>query len=338
MGYYFGPEQTLYPVSVVDWAALTHVAVAFTLPHADGSLDDSLSLGATGGPQLANTIVSAAHAHGVRAVASIGGAQSGPVFEQATAAGVLPTFVANLVALVTQYGYDGLDLDWEPLLPADRAAAVALASQLKSARASLFLSIPVAFQNGNHPGDLSGFGAIAAAYDQVNVMTYHMAGAYAGWKSWHTSALHYADSATPSSIDDSVGQYLAAGVPASKLGFGIAGYGLCYTQPVSGPDQALGGATILDTGMGYADIVTSYYSPNARTWDPLALAPYLTFAAPTGPDGCTYVTYDDAQSIAAKGAYLKSHGLGGVILWTINRGYVGSTNPLLEAVRKNVLD
>jgi chitinase len=37
--------------------------------------------------------------------------------------------------------------------------------------------------------DLSGFAAIAAVYDQLNIMSYGMAGAWSGWKSWHSSAL-----------------------------------------------------------------------------------------------------------------------------------------------------
>jgi hypothetical protein len=47
--------------------------------------------------------------------------------------------------------------------------------------------------------------------------------------------------------------------------------------------------------------------------------------------------YDDAQSIAEKGAYFRSKGLGGVIVWRINRGYTSSQNPILDAVRTSFL-
>ena len=199
--------------------------------------------------------------------------------------------------------------------------------------------MPVGYENGNSPDDLSGYPAIASAYDQVNVMSYGMAGAYSGWKSWHSSAMHYTDSATPTSIDDSVGLYLKAGVPAAKLGFGIGFYGLCYTSPVTAPDQALAGSVVAadDNDMSYANIMTSYFSAAAHQWDSLALVPYLSLATPTGPKKCTFVSYDDEQSIAEKGKYLKSKGLGGVIEWTINQGYVGSASPLLEAVKNDVL-
>jgi chitinase len=37
----------------------------------------------------------------------------------------------------------------------------------------------------------------------------------------------------------------------------------------------------------------------------------------------TYLTYDDEQGIAEKGAYVRNNGLGGAIIWTISQGYLG---------------
>jgi chitinase len=146
------------------------------------------------------------------------------------------------------------------------------------------------------------------------------------------------------SIDSTVKRYLAAGVPAAKLGVGIGFYGLCYTSPVTGPDQALNGSTVAasDGTMSYANIMSSYYSASARQWDSLARVPYLSFSSAHAPDGCTYISYDDEQSIQEKSAYLKSQGLGGVIQWEINEGYLpsaaaGARSPLLLAVRDYVL-
>src|SRR5215469_11829603 len=42
MGYYAGYETSLYPVTSIDWSGLTHIAVAFYLPHTDGSIDETL--------------------------------------------------------------------------------------------------------------------------------------------------------------------------------------------------------------------------------------------------------------------------------------------------------
>ena len=339
MGYYasWAPEQ--YPISEIEWSGLTHIAMAFYLPSANGSM----SL-AGGNAKLATDLITAAHANGVKAVASIGGADSQTGFQGATASGSVATFAANLVSLLTTTGYDGIDIDWEPMDKADEPAVIDIANRIRKAKPGALITIPIGEINVNIAPDISGFAAIAAAYDQLNIMSYGQAGAWSGWKSWHSSALYHTDSATPESIDSTVKLYLAANVPAAKLGIGIGFYGLCYSPPVTGPDQALNGATLIasDGTISYANIMTEYYSASARQWDALARVPYLSFPSAHAPDGCTYISYDDEQSIAEKGAYVKAKGLGGVIQWELNEGYLssaaaGQRNPLLKAIAASVL-
>ena len=345
MGYYAGYDSTSYPVSAIEWAGMTHIAVAFYSPTATGAFDESLSQGsAAQGTSLGHAIVTAAHAHGVKAVASLGGADSRTQFLAATASGVRDTFVGSIVKLATDYGYDGMDFDWESLETADEPVLVDVMQKVRQRAPGLLLTVPVGIINKNMPGDLSGYAAMAAAADQLNIMSYGAAGAWQGWKSWHSSALYQQDSATPMSIDSSVKAYLGAGVPKAKLGIGIGFYGLCYTPPVTGPEQALNGSTVAasDGDISYAKIMTSYYSASAVQWDAFARVPYLSFAKATGPMGCGYISYDDDRSIGEKGAYLKAQGLGGVIMWEINEGYIatapaGQRNPLLTSIQQQVL-
>lgn len=253
----------------------------------------------------------------------------------------MSAFITSLVALIDG-GYDGIDIDWEPLEVADESAAIAIANQVRAQRPNAIMTMPIGYININQPGDLSGYPAIAAAYDQLNIMSYGMAGAWQGWKSWHSSPIYQQDSATPTSIDSTVTLYAGAGVAKAKLGVGIGFYGLCYTSPVTGPDQALGGSQLAasDGTMSYANIMGSYYSDGAHQWDSFARAAYLSFTSPQGSAGCTYVSYDDSQSIGEKAAYIKAQGLGGVIMWEINEGYMpgaSEKNPLLAAIRDQVL-
>ena len=333
MGYYASSAPAQYPIAEIEWSGLTHIAMAFYLPQADGSLKL-----AGGDNTLAQNLIAAAHAKSVKVVASIGGSDSQPGFKSATASGTATTLASNLVALLDA-GYDGIDMDWEPMDKADEPAVIDIANRIRKARPAALLTIPIGAINVNIPPDLSGFAAIAAVYDQLNIMSYGQAGAWSGWKSWHSRALYHTDSATPTSIDSTVKLYLAAKVPAAKLGIGIGFYGICYTSPVTAPDQALNGATLAasDGTMSYANIVTKYYSASARKWDDLAKVPYLSFSTAHAPDGCTYISYDDEQSIAEKGAYVKAKGLGGVIQWELNEGYLssaaaGQRNPLLKAI------
>ncbi len=349
MGYWAGYENSLYPVSAIYWAGLSHVAVAFYLPNSDGTLDKTLFQGnATQGQALAKAVVDAAHANGKKAIISIGGADTRAGFVGAVD-NHRAAFVAAIVALLADPGFDGIDLDWEPVdFASDGARIKALVDDLRAAAPGTILTMPIFPQNPNIPDDLSLYATFIGKLDQANLMTYGMAGAYSGWKSWHSSALYYSgDAAAPTSVKGSVDAYVAAGVPKQKLGVGAGFYGLCYSAGVTGPLQALNGSLIVanDGTMSYKNIVDSYESLGTATknYDASAKVPWLALSNATNPQGCRYVTYENPQSIADKSAYVKSEGLGGAIIWTINQGYfpsAGTTaakHPLLEAFRLGLL-
>jgi chitinase len=345
MGYYPSWDDPVnggsYAVTAIDWDGLTHVATAFYLPDGKGGWASG-----TFDATTAAQIIAAAHAHGKKAIASIGGAGSGPVFEGSTQT-AMSTFVTNLEALVTM-GYDGLDIDWEGgnlTAAQDQALETSLVAALRKASPGIVLTLTAGYENENLLDDLSWYGTIAAQLDRINLMTYGMSGAYQGWESWHSSPLHWnKNTSTPTGIDASVAHYLAAGVPAGKLGVGSGFYGECYTSPVTAPAQALGSSMLVasDGTMSYTNIMATYYAASAYHYDSAADVPYLTLSG-SNAEKCTFVSYEDATSIAAKGAWVKAQGLGGVIIWTISEGYVASgsnvaaQNPLLEVMKTAVL-
>ncbi len=248
------------------------------------------------------------------------------------------TFVSHLLASADEFGVDGLDLDWEPLDTSDQANFIALAQALRSQRPNLILTVPLNWINAYYAGTPDPFyGQIAPLFDRINIMTYDMAGAWDGWQSWHNSALYGETPNTPSSVASSVTYFLASGVPPAKLGIGSAFYGDCW-QGVTAPHQSGGTISSSDGTMSYATIMTSYYNPAMRVWDFTAHVPYLSSATPLGSAGCKFITYEDPQSLADKGAYARSQGLGSLIIWTISQGHlaskpVGQRDPLLDAVR-----
>jgi chitinase len=341
MGYYSSWNSSSLPVDQIDWGALTHIATAFNVPDGNGGVDGPDSLD----PALALSVVSAAHAAGKKAIASIGGAGSAQAFEGSTSQANLSTFVGNLEGLVTAVGYDGLDLDWEGGPQSDQPLLMSLVLALRSAMPGILITMPVPVEDNNLDNDLSFYGTIAPLVDQINIMSYNVSSAYSGWKSWHSSPLRWnGDDSTPVGIDITVQGYLLANVPASKLGVGSGFFGECYSAPVTAPDQTLAGSTVVATDgvMSFAHLMSAYYSPGARQWDSTAMVPYLSFASAQGPEGCTFISYEDPQSIAAKAAWVKANNLGGTILWTINEGYIasappGQRHPLLEAVAAGYL-
>ena len=346
MGYYPSWDDPVnggkYAVTAIDWNGLTHVATAFYLPDGKGGWASG-----TFDATTAAQIIAAAHAHGKKALASIGGASSGAMFEGSTQT-AMATFVSNLEALVTM-GYDGLDIDWEGgnlTAAQDQALETSLIAALRKASPGIVLTLTAGYENENLLDDLSWYGTIVAQLDRINLMTYGMSGAYQGWDSWHSSPLHWnSNGSTPTGIDASVAHYLAAHVPAAKLGVGSGFYGECYTSPVTGPAQMLAGSTVpvSDGTMSYTNIMASYYSASAYHYDSQADVPYLTLSG-SNAEKCTFVSYEDPTSIAAKGAWVKAQGLGGIIIWTISEGYVASganvaaQNPLLEAMKTAVLE
>lgn len=336
MGYAVGYERDLLPLSALNWADLTHLAVGRATPNPDGSLNTTFDIDAVQGPAWAKSAVQQAHAHGVKALLMLGGAGEVAGFRSAASAARQATFVQNILKLVAEDGFDGVDLDWEPLEPQDEAPLKALAQALRAGRPGLLLTLPVNFVNSNDPQAEArpSVGTLSAAFDRVNIMTYGMAGAYPGWQSWHSSALTGEAPGTPSSVDSSVQAYLAAGVPAGKLGVGIGFYGLCW-KGVSGPGQTSAAMQVVadDGDISYAHIVSQYLTPAARHWDATAQVPYLSSGAGLGPRGCTFLSYEDPQSVAAKGQYARAQGLGGVIIWTLAQGHVNGGDPLMDAAK-----
>ena len=90
--------------------------------------------------------------------------------------------------------------------------------------------------------------------------------------------------------------------------------------------------------MSTTTIMSDYFQTAASHYDATAQVPYLSYTTPHGSKGCTYISYENAQSIQAKGAFAQSRGLGGAIVWTINQGHdrsapAGERDALLRGAR-----
>jgi chitinase len=349
LGYYVGYEHSLLAAQDIRFDAVTHLMVGRVRPLAGGAVSNDFDIDDTDGPAFAQAAVNAAHGAGRKAILMVGGAGEVDGWRDAASATHRATFVANLLARMDQYGLDGLDLDWEPLEDGDKPAFQAVAAALRAARPHMLLTVPVGWFNPNYMEPDPFWADVAPLFDRIDVMTYDMAGAasqgWDGWKSWHNSALYNTDPptpSTPSAVDVSVRLgFLPGGVPASKLGIGLAFYGYCW-QGVTGPHQDGGSISASDGTMSYATIATAYPVATTRQWDATARVPYLSSVAGAGPQGCNFLSYDDAQSVAEKGAYAKAHGIGSVIVWTIGQGHLasnpaGERDPLLDALRTSYL-
>lgn len=111
VGYY--PSWDPTKIDTIQYNNLTHINYAFAIPTSDGAL---LPLE---NADTAVQIIEEAHENGVKVLLSIGGwAHNGVTLESAFMSATATTektqqFGDAIVAMVEQYGFDGVDMDWE---------------------------------------------------------------------------------------------------------------------------------------------------------------------------------------------------------------------------------
>ena len=351
-GYYPGWEQFSMPASNIDFTALTHVIHFSVVPNSDGTLNSSVN-GIT--PANSADLVTRGHAAGVKVLICAGGADSAIPFRAASSAANLPVFINNLTNFMATYGYDGVDLDWEPLPAADAQSYTNLVNGLRAALNGFSQHKLLTVAAGAYPpyGDPVNagylmFAALQSQFDQINIMTYDLSGPYGGWVTWFNSPIYDGGYRFPStgglvpSVDGSVTNFLKNGVAAGKLGIGIAFYGYLWTGGsgtssicITQPRQSWTNAPTA-TAKSYNNIMTGYYQSNLYHWDVGAQSAYLgiTNVVPTKN---IFLSYDDQRTCQAKVRYARNHGLGGVMIWELAQDHTANlTDPLLQAVKQAV--
>lgn len=111
VGYYpsWKPEDT----DKIDYDILTHVIYAFAIPTAEGGLRPLEN------PEAAQAIIADAHKAGRKVLLAVGGWSYNDVPLEATFVSATETekkragFVEAMVAMCEEYGFDGIDMDWE---------------------------------------------------------------------------------------------------------------------------------------------------------------------------------------------------------------------------------
>ncbi|KAF2026823.1 hypothetical protein EK21DRAFT_92071 [Setomelanomma holmii] len=266
-----------------------------------------------------------------------------PVGASATA---IATFANGFVNMIKNYGFDGIDIDWEypqsidqgkqflALLKAVRAGLDAYANILgqdkgyaAEAKPKFLLSIaaPAGETNCESFLPLKDVGSVV---DFVNLMAYDYAG------SCDPTTGHSANLApslsnlkpTPYNTAAVVRAYLSSGVPASKLNLGMPLYGHAFThtsglgEPYSGTSPGSFEAGIYD----FKDLplkgATEYFGAEA----------YAMY----GYDNSTsmLVSYDTVPMALTKVDFLRKMGLGEAMWWEVSGDKVGSGSIISNVV------
>ena len=356
-GYYPGWEQAGMPASNIDFTTVTHVIHSLVTVNSNGSLTADGN-----GVTAANSadLVTRAHAAGRKVLICVGGAvtsaSSEDSFLGATSNANLPAFINNLTNFMAGRGYDGVDIDWEPFYASDIPQFTNFVNALRTALNAFPQPKLLTAAVGAYPpyGDsptaqYAMFAALQNQFDQLNIMTYDLAGPWPGWVTWFNSPIYDGGYHLPptgplvTSVDGSVSNYLSNGVAPGKLGVGIAFYGYVWTggSGVWQPRQSwLANNVPTATQQSYQAIMTSYYQSNLYHWDTNAQAAYLGITN-TAAANDLFISYDDQRTCQAKISYARNHGLGGVMIWEIAQDYfatqpAGRRDPLLQSIKQGL--
>ncbi|KAH9849683.1 glycosyl hydrolases family 18-domain-containing protein [Lenzites betulinus] len=263
----------------------------------------------------------------LKVLLSIGGwtySQSGH-FNFVTDATKRATFVTSAVSMIENYGFDGIDIDFE--YPNTDALATGFADLLTSLRTafdnlqkqkgdSVPYQLTAAVPAGSDNYAFLHVPEMNAALSYWNLMAYDYAG------SWLTFADNqanlYGGARTNVSTDKAIKFYLANGASANKINMGIPLYGRAFedTTGIGAPYNGIGPGTTEAGIYSYTDLPLA----GAKVFENLTDVSSYSFDSSKGE----LVSYDTPHIATIKAQYVQSNGLAGSMFWDLSTDKVGA--------------
>ncbi|KAH8110970.1 glycoside hydrolase family 18 and carbohydrate-binding module family 5 protein [Phellopilus nigrolimitatus] len=245
-------------------------------------------------------------------------------------------FVSSAVQFIKDYGFDGIDLDFE--YPANATQGKGFADLLTSLRTAFD---QLATQNGDTvPYQLTAavpagsvnyanlnVAQMDAALSYWNLMAYDYAGSWLNFTD--NQANLYDGQRTNVSTDKAVTWYLENGATAGKINMGIPLYGRAFedTKGIGQPYNGIGPGTIEAGIYSYADLPLS----GASVFENLTDVSSYSYDASKEE----LVSYDTPHIATIKAQYVVSKGMAGQMFWDLSTDKTG-TNASLVATTANV--
>jgi len=282
----------------------------------------------------------------LKTVISVGGwTWSGKFSDVALTESSRTIFADSCVAFIKQYGFNGVDLDWEypvkgglstnTYRPEDKTNFTLLLKKLREKLDAQGVidgkKYILSFAGGAGSTYTSNveLSNIRNYVDYANVMTYDLHGPWDTYTDFN-SPLYNPTETSPQykvSVDSAIKNWISKGFPASKIVMGVPFYGYKYSG-VSNVNNGLYGTFSSSSSISYDSIVASYLSNSSyiKYTHSVAKVPWLF-------NGSIFITYDDEQSMAAKANYIIQNNLAGATIWELSQNKNGT---LLNALYSNL--
>ncbi|NIJ53735.1 glycoside hydrolase family 18 protein [Dyadobacter arcticus] len=322
---YVGGFRGLVMTEDIDVAKLTHINYAFVDVKDSMAVLTNLATDSTNFRKLnALKLINP----DLKIVISIGGWAWSENFSDAvlTESSRLK-FAKSSVDIIRQYNLDGVDIDWEYpgmrgeegniFRPEDKQNFTLMfkvirdeLNVLEKEKGGKYL-LTTAVGGSKSFIENTEMGLAQQYLDYVLIMTYDYGGRN-GTVGHHTNLYDYGDSEEGSSADRSVKNFIAAGVPANKIGLGAAFYGKGW-EAASSTNNGLGEKRVKAVqGGGYTKLKDTMIDQNGykKYYDKKAHAPYL-FNDSTK----VLITYEDEDTVKEKCKYVKKNNLAGIFFW-----------------------
>ena len=323
----------------IDYSLYTHISHAFVVADADGGIrrNDHVP---------SKVLCDAAHASKVRILLSLGGwgwdKQFAAIVSKPEAES---RYVKSVLAMVDEFDYDGLDLDWEyPDTKEEMRGFERLVRRLrdgldaigkrKERRLELTMAVSASLKTIRwlRPTFVND------SFDWLNIMTYDLSGdwtPYAG----HNAPLHNSSRqprGEPLSVERTMRFAIEQHkIPADKLALGVPLYGQCFAVAEPYAMKSKDTPRTRLPGGEYRSVHKLLGGPGwKRVWDDETKVPWLI-----ANDKSAVIGYDDPESVALKARFAREKSLRGVFFWEISLDQMpDGSHPLQKAARAAFLD
>ncbi|TXK84372.1 glycosyl hydrolase family 18 protein [Paenibacillus sp. N3.4] len=295
---YYTPDQASDNSLATNYSYLTHMSTDTFNFNSQGNI-----VGTT--PTSAISLAKSKNITTYACISNFGTTDFDPVLAHTilTNTTVKNKAISNLVALVKNNGYKGVNFDFESVPKTDRTALSNfvrdLANSLRPSGYQTLISVPA--KTVDDPNDdwagAFDYASLGQNVDYVQVMTYDQNGPWSSpgpvaGKDWMEQSLQFAVST----------------VPSAKVLMGLPAYGYDWNLTTNNPNDG--------KQVAWKDISSLISKTKASPkWDAATSSPYFTYQA---SDKSNHVVwYENAQSITEKSGFYGKYHLGGISMWAM---------------------